>query len=133
MCGLNSLFKILGRPLTALAAGFILLVFLGACTSKTGQPQQGEQKAATGADLIQRGQRSYRTHCNACHSLDPRRDGATGPAVWGSSLELLEARILRAQYPPGYKPKRPSQVMAALPHLKDEIPALHAYLNSKID
>jgi mono/diheme cytochrome c family protein len=68
-------------------------------------------------------------NCIACHAQDPSQDGALGPAVVGSSRELLEARVLRAEYPPGYTPKRDSQIMIALPHLANEIDALHAYLN----
>jgi len=41
---------------------------------------------------------------------------------------LLEARILRASYPPGYKPKRSTHVMPAQPAVEPEIPALAAYL-----
>ena len=85
-----------------------------------------------GAELspeAQRGRAVYTASCTACHAADPTKDGALGPAVAGSSLELLEARILRAEYPPGYTPKRQGAVMAALPHLEDDIPALHAYLN----
>ena len=53
-----------------------------------------------------------------------------GPAVAGSSLELLEARIMRGEYPEGYEPKRPSRVMVPLPHLESRLPELAAYLNS---
>ena len=34
---------------------------------------------------------------------------------------------MRAEYPPGYQPKRDSNLMIAMPHLKGEIDALHAY------
>jgi mono/diheme cytochrome c family protein len=69
-------------------------------------------------------------NCIACHSQNPAMDGALGPAVAGSSYELIEARVMRAEYPPGYTPKRDSRVMIALPHLKDQIGALAAYLDS---
>ena len=51
-----------------------------------------------------------------------------GPAIKGSSRELLEAKILRGTYPPGYTPKRPSAVMQPMPHLASAIPDLAAYL-----
>ena len=70
----------------------------------------------------------YLANCVACHSNDPSRDGPIGPAIKGSSKELLEARVLSTNYPPGYKPKRPTQVMPQFPYLKDEIPHLAAYL-----
>ena len=36
-----------------------------------------------------------------------REDGSVGPAVAGASRELIEAKVLRGEYPPGYTPKRP--------------------------
>jgi mono/diheme cytochrome c family protein len=71
----------------------------------------------------------YVTNCAICHNVDPSVDGSLGPAVAGSSLELLEARLLRNTYPEGYTPKRDSRVMMALPYLKEDIPAMAAYLN----
>ncbi len=82
------------------------------------------------AELIEAGRSVYNANCIACHGIDPTRDGALGPAVAGSSLELLTARVLRAEYPPGYEPKRPSRVMVALPHLEPKLPELAAYLQS---
>lgn len=96
-----------------------MVLILSACT-------KGEKKPPT---LAESGRTIYNTHCTACHGANPKLNGALGPAIFGSSLELLEARVLRAQYPAGYTPKRATGVMAALPFLKDEIPALHAYLN----
>jgi hypothetical protein len=62
--------------------------------------------------------------------LIPQKDGPIGPSVAGSTLPLIEARVMRAEYPVGYKPKRTTKTMVALPHLKDDLPAIHAYLNS---
>lgn len=81
-------------------------------------------------ELIAGGRSVYNANCIACHSLDPTMDGALGPAVSGSSLALIEARILRSEYPEGYVPKRPTKVMIALPHLKPRLAELVAYLNS---
>lgn len=82
------------------------------------------------AELVAAGRSVYNANCIACHSMNPAQDGALGPAVAGSSLELLEARILRAEYPEGYEPKRGSRVMVALPHLEPKLPELAAYLES---
>lgn len=82
-------------------------------------------------ELVSRGHAIYQTNCTACHNADPRQAGSLGPDVYGSSKSLLEARILRADYPPDYKAKRMTHVMNPLPHLKNEIDALHAFLNSK--
>jgi mono/diheme cytochrome c family protein len=81
-------------------------------------------------ELIEAGRGSYNANCIACHSLDPTKDGALGPAVAGSSLELIAARVLRAEYPEGYTPKRKTRVMIALSHLEPQLNALTAYLDS---
>jgi mono/diheme cytochrome c family protein len=78
--------------------------------------------------LAQEGQRIYANVCIACHNGDPSRDGALGPAVAGSSRELLEARVVRGGYPLGYTPKRPGNSMPRFQHLADQIDALAAYL-----
>ncbi len=78
--------------------------------------------------LAEQGRRIYVANCTACHHSDPALDGTLGPASAGSSRELLEARVLRAEYPPGYSPKRSTQQMVALPYLEPYIEALAAYL-----
>jgi mono/diheme cytochrome c family protein len=83
-----------------------------------------------GGDPVEAGRRAYVANCTACHNQDPTRDGTMGPAIAGASRELIEARVLRAEYPPGYTPKRESALMPAQPFLKAEIPALAAYLGS---
>ena len=62
--------------------------------------------------------------------MNPAQDGALGPAVAGSSLELLEARVVHGRYPEGYAPKRDSRVMVPLPHLEPQLTELAAYLAS---
>ena len=83
-----------------------------------------------GEDPVARGKRVYTANCLACHNADPTRDGTLGPAVADSSPELLEARVLRGEYPPGYKPKRDSGLMQPMPYLAADIDALAAYLNA---
>lgn len=78
--------------------------------------------------LAEQGRRVYQANCIACHNPDPARDGPLGPAVACSSRELLEARVLRAEYPPGYAPKRDSKLMPAQPFLRGDLPGLAAYL-----
>jgi mono/diheme cytochrome c family protein len=79
---------------------------------------------------VARGRAVYLANCVACHNNDPSRDGPIGPAIKGSSKELLQARVLSTNYPLGYKPKRPTKVMPQFPFLKDEIPYLATYLAS---
>ena len=93
---------------------------LAACS---GEPQ-GEL-----SELAQQGRQLYVDVCIACHNGDPNVDGALGPAIAGSSEELLRAKVLRGEYPPGYLPKRPdSNAMIMLPGFGDKMPALAAYL-----
>ncbi|MCP4039628.1 MAG: cytochrome c [bacterium] len=88
------------------------------------EPEPGDPERA----LADRGKAVYNVNCIACHNPDPTLDGGIGPAVAGSSRELLEARIMRAEYPEGYAPKRPSQLMIALPFLEPDLAALASYL-----
>ncbi len=104
----------------ALCLGLLILMSAG-CTKKTPAVSQTPQE---------KGRAVYAAHCLACHNVNPNLDGAVGPAVQGASLALLEARILKGTYPEGYKAKRTTAIMPPLPYLKDDIPALHAYLNA---
>jgi mono/diheme cytochrome c family protein len=87
----------------------------------------GAQVAAAGGDGA-RGKQVWLAQCVVCHGLDPAKDGPVGPAVKGASRELLDARVLHAAYPPGYKPKRETKVMPARPDLVATIPDLAVYL-----
>src|SRR5207249_2798713 len=93
--------------------GLVLLAaaLAGGCSQPSSDP------------LAERGRQVYLAQCTQCHNADPAQDGAVGPAVKGASRELLEARILRGSYPPGYKPKRPTNVMPPQPAVAPEIPA----------
>ena len=72
----------------------------------------------------------YAVNCTTCHALDPAEAGPVGPAVAGASLALLEAKVLRNEYPPGYVPLRDTKAMIPLAHLAPELPALAAYLSA---
>ena len=76
----------------------------------------------------ERGRQIYLAQCIACHNTDPSLPGAVGPKIRGSSRELLEAKIVRGSYPPGYAPKRPTKIMPPQPGLAPEIPDLAAFL-----
>lgn len=76
-----------------------------------------------------KGKEIYQTVCSACHGPDPSQDGPLGPAITGSSKELLEARVLRAEYPPGYDPKRDTNLMPPFPQYEENIGDIHAFLN----
>ena len=76
-----------------------------------------------------KGKQVYMTICIACHNSNPSKDGAVGPALTGSSKALIEARVMKAAYPPGYKPKRSTVIMPPYSYLKANIDDLFVFLN----
>ena len=78
----------------------------------------------------ERGRQVFLSQCTACHASDPALPGPVGPPVKGASRELLEAKIVKGSYPPGYTPKRPTAVMPPQPQLAPQIDALAAYLKN---
>ena len=87
---------------------------------------QGETGEAA---LAQRGAQVYLNNCTACHARTPSEPGPVGPPIAGASLELLQAKVLRNEYPPGYTPQRDTKAMIPLAHLEPELPAIAAYLS----
>jgi mono/diheme cytochrome c family protein len=84
----------------------------------------------SGDDPVEAGRRAYAANCTACHNPDPTKVGAVGPAIAGSPPDLVRARVLRAEYPPGYKPQRDTHLMPAQPALAEQVASLAAYLGS---
>jgi mono/diheme cytochrome c family protein len=119
-------------------------LLLAACGQDAPSPPSGGSSASGGAPSSstaagpgaapaagdpQKGRQIWLGNCVACHATDPAKDGPLGPAVAGSSRELVEARVLRGEYPSGYTPKRPSKVMPPRPDLAPSVPDLAAYLS----
>ena len=77
-----------------------------------------------GNDPVARGMRVYLMEYTACHNSNPAKDGPVGPAIKESSLELLEARTLRA----GYTPKRNTSLMPPQPKVAAKISDLATFL-----
>ena len=75
-----------------------------------------------------KGKQVYMANCIACHNPDPSKDGAVGPAVKGSSRDLIFYRVTKAEYPPGYKPKRDTKLMMKLEMLAPNVDDLAAFL-----
>lgn len=75
-----------------------------------------------------RGGQIYVQHCAACHGPDPVKDGPVGPQIKGASQALIEARVMRGGYPPGYRPKRATKLMPPLPQLESELSHIAAFL-----
>lgn len=83
---------------------------------------------APGGAARERGRQVYLSQCTSCHAIDPGQPGPVGPEVKGASRELLEAKVLRGTYPPGYKAKRPTAVMPPQTQVAGDIAALAEYL-----
>ena len=92
--------------------------------------QKNTENARPLSALEEKGRSTYVANCIACHNPNPTLDGSIGPAVAGSSLDLITHRVLTRDYPAGYSPKRKTEIMPDFPQLKDDVPGLHAYLNS---
>jgi mono/diheme cytochrome c family protein len=107
----------LPRSMRDLAVGGALAAaLLGGCTESGGDA------------LVARGRQVYLAQCIQCHNANPAIPGPVGPEVKGASRELLEAKIVRGEYPPGYRPQRPTRVMPPQPTLAPDIPAIATYL-----
>lgn len=120
----------------------LALLAASACSKPSSKPDSGASGSAASpaasapdtagppaGDLAAEGRQVYMGNCIACHNPDPNLDGSLGPAIAGSSQELIEARVLHGAYPEGYTPKRSTTNMVPLPYLRDKIPALGAYLS----
>ena len=107
------------RRFGLIAAVCLVLALLSACGEKA--------EEVTGPDPA-RGRRLYLATCIVCHNTDPSKPGSQGPPVKGSSLELLEAKVLHKRYPPDYKPQRTTKAMPNYPQLRKRIPDIAAYL-----
>lgn len=89
---------------------------------------------ASAAGDAAKGKQVYLANCAACHGPDPSKDGPLGPSIKGSPKALIEARVMNGNgnydksYPAGYKPKRDTRIMVALPHLKGNIDDIAAFL-----
>jgi mono/diheme cytochrome c family protein len=110
--------------MTRWIAPLLLALLLGGCEKKSDAPVK---TAANGNP--NRGRAIYLSNCAACHHNDPSRDGTIGPAIKGASSALIEARVMKAAYPPGYTPKRNTAIMPAQSYLEPSIPDLAAFLN----
>jgi mono/diheme cytochrome c family protein len=79
---------------------------------------------------VERGRIIYMANCLECHHADPNLPGTQGPPIAGSSRALVAARVLHLAYPPGYRPKRNTHKMRAIPTLAPEIGNITAFLQA---
>jgi mono/diheme cytochrome c family protein len=85
----------------------------------------------SGDTAVARGEKIYRNICLVCHNANPNQAGVLGPAIAGASRELLEARLLRGEYPPGYTPQRTTQQMPRFEFLEPNLDDIAAFLASR--
>ena len=114
------------RGASLLAGAFALacaLQLFSACGKKAASVPDADPKVTAGRAI-------FLSHCIACHNVNPALDGSLGPAIKGSALELVQARVLRGEYPPGYAPKRQTHIMVKLPLTEDDVANVHAFLNA---
>jgi mono/diheme cytochrome c family protein len=112
------------RLLRGRARSLAVLLAVAAGISAACAPAGGGARVPDAA----RGRTAYVTWCVACHGPDPSVDGPIGPAIRGSSAELLRARVIDASYPPGYVPKRDTRLMIPVPQAAPSLADLEAYL-----
>ena len=112
-------------PRKALWSGFLAAALSAAClecwTACNKQPANADPKAQAGRGL-------YLANCIACHNVNPALNGSLGPAIKGSGLDLVKARVLHGEYPPGYSPKRPTRIMRPLPLTEENVEDIQAFL-----
>jgi mono/diheme cytochrome c family protein len=91
----------------------------------------GGESEESGDPAVVRGKKIYRNICVVCHNADPNQAGPLGPAIAGASRELLEARLLRGEYPPGYTPQRNTQQMPRFEFLEPNLDDIAAFLANR--
>lgn len=83
---------------------------------------------------LDKGKRIYMSTCIQCHNRDPNLKGPIGPEMVDAPLSVMESKVMTGLYPAtlpaGYVPKRKTKSMRKLPHLKNDIPAIHAWVQS---
>ena len=85
----------------------------------------------SGDPAVARGEKIYRNICVVCHNADPNQPGLVGPANASASRELLEAKLLRGEYPAGYTPKRSTAQMPRFEFLEPNLDDIAAFLASQ--
>ena len=85
----------------------------------------------SGDPAVARGEKIYRNICVVCHNADPNQPGPLGPENAGASRELLEAKLLRGEYPAGYTPQRNTQQMPRFEFLEPNLDDIAAFLASR--
>lgn len=109
-----------------------VLFFFAGC-SKSDEPTRLRSLGLSDEQIVsyKKGRVVYISACISCHNPNPQLDGSIGPAVYGSSLELLESKVVHGTYPAGYKPKRETGLMPKFPQFSADLEALRIFLSTK--
>ncbi len=106
--------------------GLVAILLLPSCSKQAPEYLSEEGK---------KGWKVYQKECTICHHQNPNLPGLTnpsGPAITGSSEELVSMRVLKGKYPKGYTAKQEGNSMTVLPHLKNDIGVLTKYLQESV-
>ncbi|PKA05738.1 c-type cytochrome [Leptospira ellisii] len=112
--------KLRGGIFRLLFIGFVL-VFANCKEDESLTPEQ---------KLVSQGKGLYVTNCSACHNQNPAIDGAEDTYDEKLIFHFDKASSRIGTYPPGYVPKRQSQIMTRLPLNDDQIKSIEAFLNA---
>ena len=104
----------------------LLITLVSNCEKKSiEQEEEADQKNLNNTVAIttdiERGKMVYFANCVSCHNNNPKKPGSIGPEVYGVTIDVLTQKIVYGKYPENYRPKRPSKIMPAMPHLNKEI------------
>lgn len=84
--------------------------------------------------MIAKGKVLYLSNCIQCHNKDPNMKGSIGPEMVDAPLEVMTSKVMTGAYPAvlpaGFVPKRKSKAMKKIVKLKNDIPAIFAYVQS---
>jgi mono/diheme cytochrome c family protein len=106
---------------TAISALGALAVF-AACSGESDSSQD---------PAVARGELIYRNICVVCHNADPGQEGTLGPVIVQATRALLEAKVLRGEYPAGYTPARDTRQMPQFQYLEPNLDDIEAFLASR--
>lgn len=83
---------------------------------------------------LEKGKRLYMSKCIQCHNRDPNKKGPIGPEMVDAPLEVMTHKVMTGRYPDplpsGFTPKRKTKAMRPIPKLKQDIPDIHAWVQS---
>lgn len=99
-----------------------------------GQPNSINTPIKLDMVTLEKGKRLYMANCIQCHNRDPNVKGPIGPEMVDAPLSVMISKVMTSNYPSplpaGFVPKRKSHAMRAIPKLRNDIPAIHGWVQS---